>query len=72
MKKLSVTDEVVISLAIRSELRFYLESYKLRLEQGLDTTFCVDNIKQLVHAYNSVNAFPFLTEDTLLLNIINQ
>lgn len=67
MKKISISDSVVISIALRSEIRRYVKMAKVALEVGEDIAPFIDCIKDNVHAYNSVNDFPFDTDDKFLL-----
>lgn len=70
MKKISVRDSVVISIALRSDIREYVKMLKVALEVGEDPGPFIDCIKDCVHAYNSVNDSPFDTDDLVLLRYL--
>ena len=70
MKKISIDDVVTISLALRYQIRVYCDSVKLCLELGSDITYYVDNIRDLVHAYNAINVVPYFTDDPFILKLI--
>lgn len=70
MKKFSISDSVVISLALRSEIRRYVKMAKVALEVGEDISPFIDCIKDYIHAYNSVNDVPFDTDDMFLLRFL--
>lgn len=66
MYNVSIPDAVVISLALRSEIRNYVKVAKLVLETGGDVTPFITEITDLIHAYNSVNIVPFVSSDPFL------
>lgn len=66
MYNVSIPDAVVISLALRSEIRNYVKVAKLVLETGGDVTPFITEIIDLIHAYNSVNIVPFVSSDPFL------
>lgn len=66
MYNVSIPDAVVISLALRSEIRNYVKLAKLVLETGGDITPFLEAITDLIHAYNSVNIVPFVSSDPFL------
>lgn len=66
MYNISISDSVVISLALSSEIRNYVKVAKLVLETGGDITPFVEEITALIHAYNSVNVLPFVSSDPFL------
>lgn len=68
MYNVSIPDAVVISLALRSEIRSYVKVAKLVLETGGDISPFVEEITDLIHAYNSVNIVPFVSSDPFLRN----
>lgn len=71
MKIISISDSVVISLALRSEIRRNIKSYKLAVELGLCTSVYLEEIRDLIHAYNAVNSVPFdVTADVFLFSIL--
>ena len=59
METISIVDSVVICLALRSEIRHYVKVAKLVLEVRGDISPYVEEIKDLVHAYNAVSIVPF-------------
>lgn len=66
MYNVSIPDAVVISLALRSEIRNYVKVAQLVLETGGDVTPFITEITDLIHAYNSVNIVPFVSSDPFL------
>lgn len=66
MYNVSIPDAVVISLALRSEIRNYVKVAKYVLETGGDVTPFITEITDLIHAYNSVNIVPFVSSDPFL------
>lgn len=68
MYNVSIPDAVVISLALRSEIRSYVKVAKLALETGGDISPFVEEITDLIQAYNSVNIVPFVSSDPFLRN----
>ena len=71
MKTISISDSVVISLALRSEIRRNIKRYKLAVELGLCTSVYLEEIRDLIHAYNAVNSVPFdVTADVFLFSIL--
>lgn len=66
MYNVSIPDAVVISLALRSEIRNYVKVAQLVLETGGDLTPFITEITDLIHAYNSVNIVPFVSSDPFL------
>lgn len=66
MYTVSIPDSVVISLALRSEIRNYVKTAKIVSEAGGDVTPYVFEITDLIHAYNSVNMVPFVSSDPFL------
>lgn len=71
MKSISVADSVVISLALRSEIRRYVKCYKLAVELHMNASVYLEEIRDLIHAYNSVNTEPFdVGADIFLLSIL--
>lgn len=66
MKTISIADSVVISLALRSEIRSYVKTAKLVGESGGDITPFIEVISDLIHAYNAVNIVPFKSDDPFL------
>lgn len=66
MYNVSISDAVVISLALRSEIRNYVKVAMLVLETGGDVTPFITEITDLIHAYNSVNIVPFVSSDPFL------
>lgn len=66
MYEISVSDAVVISLALSSEIRQYVKVAKLVLETGGDVTPFIEEITDLIHAYNSVSIVPFVSSDPFL------
>ena len=66
MKTISLEDEVVISLALRSEIRVYVKTAKLVGQSGGNITPFILEIKDLIHAYNAVNIVPFKSDDPFL------
>ena len=70
-RTLSVSDLVEITLALRSQISSCADSFRVFSELGKDTSFFVENIKLLVHAYNSVSGVSFFTDDPLVTSLIN-
>ena len=71
MKTISIADSVVISLALRSEIRRYVKSYNLAVELHMNASVYLEEIRDLIHAYNSVNTVPFdVDADIFLLSIL--
>lgn len=70
MYSISVTDSVVISLALRSQIRDNVKVAKLVFETGGDITPFVEEITDLIHAYNSVNIVPFVSSDPFLCRFV--
>lgn len=70
MKTISIPDSVVISLALRSEIRRYVISYKTAVELHLDASVYLELIRDLIHAYNSVNIIPFDVDADIFLSSI--
>lgn len=71
MKTISISDSVVISLALRAEIRRHVEFYKIAVRLHSDCSFYLEQIRDLVHAYNSVNIVPFdVTDDVYLKSIL--
>lgn len=66
MYNVSIPDAVVISLALRSEIRNYVKVAQLVLETGGDVIPFITEITDLIHAYNSVNIVPFVSSDPFL------
>lgn len=66
MYNVSIPDAVVITLALRSEIRNYVKVAKLVLETGGDVTPFIFEITDLIHAYNSVSLVPFVSSDPFL------
>lgn len=66
MYNVSISDAVVISLALCSEIRNYVKVSQLVLETGGDITPFLEEITDLIHAYNSVNIVPFFSSDPFL------
>lgn len=66
MYNVSISDAVVISLALCSEIRNYVKVSQLVLETGGDITPFLEEITDLIHAYNSVNIVPFVSSDPFL------
>lgn len=66
MYNVSIPDAVVISLALRSEIRNYVKVAQLVLEAGGDVIPFITEITDLIHAYNSVNIVPFVSSDPFL------
>ena len=66
MYNVSISDAVVISMALRSEIRNYVKVANLVLETGGDISPFVEEITELIHAYNSVNIVPFVSSDPFL------
>ena len=59
MKTISNVDTVVISLALRSEIRRYVKSYKTAVELHFNANVYLEVIRDLIHAYNSLNTVPY-------------
>ncbi len=71
MRTISISDSVVISLALRAAIRQNVESYKTAVRLHLDCSFYyLEQIRDLVHAYNSVNIVPFDVNDDVYLKSI--
>ena len=66
MYNVSIPDAVVISLALRSEIRHYVKVATLVHVSGGDVTPFITEITDLIHAYNSVNIVPFVSSDPFL------
>ena len=66
MKTISIADAVVISLALRDEIRFNIKSAKLVGKSGAAIRPYIENIRDLIHAYNAVNDTPFVSDDPFL------
>lgn len=66
MKTISNADSVVISLALRSQIREYVKTAKLVGKSGGNITPFITEIKDLIHAYNAVNIVPFKSDDPFL------
>lgn len=66
MYNVSIPDAVVISMALRTEIRNYVEFAKVDLDFGCDITPVLESITELIHAYNSVNIVPFVSFDPFL------
>lgn len=66
MYNVSIPDAVVISLALRSEIRNYVKVALIVLGSGGDITSFLEEITDLIHAYNSVNTVPFVSSDPFL------
>ena len=67
MKTISISDAVVISLALSSEIRDYVKTAKLVGQSGGNITPFITEIKDLIHAYNAVNTVPFKSDDLSLI-----
>lgn len=70
MSQISIRDSVVISLALRSEIRNLVKDAKLILEIGGDVTPFVEELGSLIHAYNSVSLSPFASSDPFILHYL--
>lgn len=66
MITISIADSVVISTALRSEIREYVRMAQFVLESGSDVTPFIEEISALIHAYNSVNFVPFTSSHPFL------
>lgn len=71
-RKLSIPDEVVIALALRSEIRHYAQFAKLAIELQIDARTYCDSIRDLVHAYNAVSDTPFETDDIFVISLLSK
>ena len=72
MKNLTTADEVIICLALRSEIRKNSKSAKLAIKLNLDAKCYIDNILDLIHAYNAFSGVPFETGDTYVMSLIEK
>lgn len=72
MIKISIHDVVTISLALRYQIRTYANSVKMCMELGSDITYYVDNMRDLVRAYNAINNVPYTTDDEFILKLITK
>ena len=66
MKTISIADSVVISLALSAQIRFNIKTAKLVGKSGADMRPYIENIRDLIHAYNAVNDTPFVSDDPFL------
>lgn len=66
MKTISIADAVVISLALRAEIRFNIKMAKLVGKSGADMSPYIEAIRVLIHAYNAVNDTPFVSDEPFL------
>lgn len=71
MITISIPDSVVISTALRSEIREYVRMAQFVLESGSDVTPFIEEITALIHAYNSVNFVPFTSSHPFLRRYFN-
>lgn len=71
-RNLSIHDEVVIALALRSEIRHNAKFAKLAIELHIDARNYYDNIRDFVHAYNAVSDVPFETDDTFVMSLLTK
>lgn len=68
MKTISIADSVVISLALRAEIRRNVHAYKRAVEFSSDMKdFWLDEIRDLVHAYEAINGSSFDDDVVYLL-----
>lgn len=69
MKTISTSDAVVISLALRAEIRRNVSSYRRVLEFSSDLKkFYLEEIRDLVHAYEAINDVSFDDDVVYLLS----
>lgn len=66
MKTISVVDSVVISLALRSQIRTNIKMAKYLGKSGRSMLSYIEDIRDLIHAYNAVNDTPFVSDDPFL------
>lgn len=71
MITISIADSVVISVALRSEIREYVKVAQIVLERCADVTPFIEEISALIHAYNSVNLVPFTSSHPFLRRYFN-
>lgn len=71
MITISISDSVVISTALRSQIREYVRMAQFVLESGSDVTPFIEEITALIHAYNSVNFVPFTSSHPFLRRYFN-
>lgn len=70
MDKITFNDSVIISLALRAQIRSYVKIIKDSLDCGLDVSFFVSSLNDLIHAYNSVNVSPYVLEDEFVSSLL--
>lgn len=68
MRTISISDAVVISLALRAEIRRKVDAYRRSVEFSLDCSFYLDELRDLIHAYNALNDVPFDDDIVYLLS----
>lgn len=69
MKTISISDAVVISLALRAEIRRNVHAYKRAVAFSSDMKdFYLDEIRDLVHAYEAINGSSFDDDIVYLLS----
>lgn len=66
MKTISIADSLVISQALLAEIRINVTSAKFVGKTGKDISSYINNIRDLIHAYNAVNDAPFVSDDPFL------
>lgn len=69
MEKISIADSVVITLALRAEIRRNVHAYKKAVDfsSGMKD-FYLDKIRDLVHAYEALNGSSFDDDIVYLLS----
>ena len=71
MKTISIADSVVISTALRSEIRECVRIAQFVLESGADVSPFIQEITALIHAYNAVNFVPYTSSHPFLRRYFN-
>ena len=71
MFTISIADSVVITQALRSEIRESVRMAQLVLESGGDITPFIEEITAIIHAYNSVSLVPYTSSHPFLRRYFN-
>lgn len=66
MKSVCIADCIVISLALRAEIRIIIKMAKNVVKCGADVRPYIETIRDLIHAYNAVNDTPYVSDDPFL------
>lgn len=70
MKSVSISDAVVISLALRAEIRRNVHAYRRSVALSFDSSFYLDEIRDLIHAYEALNDVSFDDDIVYLLSTL--